>query len=36
MRTMPPSLRKFALTVHVTCSLGWVGAAFAYLAGTRT
>jgi len=32
MRTMPPSLRKFALTVHVTCSLGWVGAAFAYLA----
>lgn len=32
MRTMPPSVRKFALTVHVTCSLGWIGAAFAYLA----
>jgi hypothetical protein len=27
-----PNLRRFALTVHVTCSQGWVGAAFAYLA----
>jgi len=30
--TMTPNLRKFSLTVHVTCSLGWIGAAFAYLA----
>ena len=29
---MSASLRKFALTGHVTCSLGWGGAAFAYLA----
>ena len=29
---MTPNLRKFSLTVHVTCSLGWIGAAFAYLA----
>lgn len=29
---MTPNLRKFALTVHVTCSLGWAGAAVAYLA----
>lgn len=32
MTTMSPNLRTFALTVHVTCSVGWVGAAFAYLA----
>jgi hypothetical protein len=29
---MTPNLRKFSLTVHITCSLGWIGAAFAYLA----
>lgn len=28
---MPPRLRKFALTLHVTCSVGWLGAAAAYL-----
>jgi hypothetical protein len=28
---MPPSLRKFALTVHVTFSVGWIGAVVAYL-----
>jgi hypothetical protein len=30
--TVPPGLRKFALTVHLTCSLGWIGAVVAYLA----
>ena len=30
--TMPPTLRKLALTIHVTCSVGWTGAALAYLA----
>jgi hypothetical protein len=30
--TMAPGLRKFALTVHLTCSVGFLGAAFAYLA----
>jgi hypothetical protein len=30
--TMPPGLRKFALAVHLTCSLGWIGAVVAYLA----
>jgi hypothetical protein len=30
--TMTPGLRKFALTVHITCSLGWLGAVVAYLA----
>jgi hypothetical protein len=30
--TMPPALRKFALAVHLTCSVGWVGAVAAYLA----
>lgn len=29
---MPPNLRKFALTVHVTVSVGWTGAVVAYLA----
>ncbi len=29
--TMTPRLRKFALTVHVTASLGWIGAVVAYL-----
>jgi hypothetical protein len=27
-----PRLRKLALTVHVSCSVGWLGAAAAYLA----
>jgi uncharacterized membrane protein len=30
--TMPPRLRKFALTTHVTCSVGWVGAVIVFLA----
>lgn len=30
--TMGPGLRKFALAVHLTVSIGWVGAAAAYLA----
>ena len=30
--TMPPGLRKFALTVHLTASVGWIGAVLAYLA----
>ena len=30
--TMPPGLRKFVLTVHLTSSLGWIGAVVAYLA----
>ncbi len=30
--TMPPGLRKFVLTVHLTCSVGWIGAVVAYLA----
>ncbi len=29
---MPPALRTFALTVHVTCSVGWIGTVVAYLA----
>ena len=29
---MTPSLRKFVLTVHVTLSVGWLGAVVAYLA----
>lgn len=29
---MPPGLRKFMLTVHVTCSVGWLGAIAAYIA----
>jgi hypothetical protein len=29
---MTPGLRKFALTAHVTCSVGWLGAVVAYLA----
>jgi hypothetical protein len=29
---MTPSLRKFALTVHLTFSGGWIGAVIAYLA----
>jgi hypothetical protein len=30
--TMTPEQRKFALTVHVTFSVGWIGAVVAYLA----
>ena len=30
--TMPPRLRKFALTAHVTSSVGWLGAVVAFLA----
>jgi hypothetical protein len=29
---MPPRLRKFALTAHVTSSVGWLGAVAAFLA----
>jgi uncharacterized membrane protein len=30
--TMSPRLRKLALTAHVTCSVGWVGAVVVFLA----
>jgi hypothetical protein len=30
--TMSPGVRKFALTVHLTSSIGWIGAVIAYLA----
>jgi hypothetical protein len=30
--TMTPGLRKLALTVHLTASVGWIGAVIAYLA----
>jgi hypothetical protein len=30
--TMPPSVRKFALTLHVVSSVGWLGAIVAFLA----
>ncbi|MBE0691288.1 MAG: DUF2269 family protein [Anaerolineae bacterium] len=29
---MSPGLRKFALTIHITSSVGWIGAVVAYLA----
>jgi hypothetical protein len=29
---MKPGLRKFALTAHITASVGWLGAVVAYLA----
>jgi hypothetical protein len=29
---MTPGVRKFALTVHLTCSVGWIGTVVAYLA----
>ena len=29
---MKPSLRKFALTAHITLSVGWLGSVVAYLA----
>jgi hypothetical protein len=31
-RVMTPRVRKLALTVHLICSVGWIGAVFAYLA----
>jgi hypothetical protein len=30
--TMGPRLRRFALTVHITVSVGWIGAVAAYIA----
>jgi NADH:ubiquinone oxidoreductase subunit 6 (subunit J) len=30
--TMAPTLRKFALTIHLISSVGWIGAVMAYLA----
>jgi hypothetical protein len=30
--TLAPGLRKFVLAVHLTASLGWIGAVLAYLA----
>jgi hypothetical protein len=30
--TLPPGVRKFTLTIHLSCSVGWVGAVVAYLA----
>jgi hypothetical protein len=32
VRTMTPGLRKFALTTHVTSSVGWLGAVASFLA----
>ena len=32
LMAMTPSLRKFALTMHVTSSVGWLGAVGAFLA----
>jgi hypothetical protein len=29
---MGPRLRKFVLVTHLTCSVGWIGAALAYIA----
>ena len=29
---MPPGLRKFALSVHLTASVGWIGVVAAYIA----
>lgn len=29
--TMPPPIRKLALAVHLSCSVGWLGAVVAYL-----
>jgi hypothetical protein len=30
--TMPPAVRKFALTAHITASVGWLGAVAGFLA----
>ncbi|WP_251016554.1 hypothetical protein [Streptomyces sp. ISL-99] len=32
MNPFPPRLRKLALTLHVTSSVGWLGAVAAFLA----
>jgi hypothetical protein len=32
LMTMSPGLRKFALTLHITLSVGWIGAVMAYIA----
>ena len=29
---MTPALRRFTFTIHITCSIGWVGACLAFLA----
>ena len=29
---MSPAVRRFALSVHLTCSVGWIGAVIAYIA----
>ena len=29
---MSPPVRRFALSVHLTCSVGWIGAVIAYIA----
>jgi hypothetical protein len=29
---MPPALRKFVLAVHLTVSIGWIGAVAGYIA----
>ena len=28
---MPPQLRRLALSIHLTCSVGWIGGVLAYL-----
>jgi DMSO/TMAO reductase YedYZ heme-binding membrane subunit len=33
---MPPRLRKFALSLHLTASVGWIGSVLAYLALSLT
>ena len=30
--TLPPGVRKFTLTAHVTTSVGWLGAVVVFLA----
>ena len=30
--SMPPALRRAMLAAHIICSVGWLGAAAAYLA----
>ena len=30
--SMPPALRRAMLAAHIVCSVGWLGAAAAYLA----
>ena len=31
MKIMPPGIRKIALTTHVVCSVGWIGAVATFL-----